>query len=620
MTKKQKTTFDLFSLSFIGIFILITSNSFCQPIAKEILLNGKFDEPKALSAAWSPRSGGLGTFTLKDDSAHPAENKILTIDVHQTSEKPWLMELLQPLSTPIPNGSVLHISFDYKMTPGYIFHFYWQEQRSPWPKLLSLRLTEPVDTWQHLQVAVPVHEPYPINTTAFSFHLAETIGVLQLRNISAKLYPPDTDPKSLTSTITPVLGGDFYDKDWRSAILAKTEETRKTAISIQVQKEKKVIPNAKIHCEQLKNEVQFGVEASGALLKPDIFENQNPTLKKLRNRIEKYADQLPQYQKLVLNNKDFDFISFYDAFIWKEYEQWGHSVAPDILKMAFQAKLSVFGHALFIPAYMFTPTKCRNMNADVLWDALFEHLTSLTQKYASEIKVWDVLHGPIKYNEIYDFIGIDCLPETFHRVHKTDPNIICLISDSDSLGDLSISSLHDFQELILWLKNENVQLDGVSLQANFNNLNVAPQTMEKRLAEFANAIQLPIHIRNFAVNEEKEDVQADMTQDFLLLFYAEPAVASISLGELWSPALLNPRLGYYNADGTPKAAALTAKRLIQDTWKASVDGITAEDGAFQTSVYNGKYKITITYKDQIISRNIDTKDIDPEKPIVFYLN
>ncbi|MDD3696363.1 MAG: hypothetical protein PHG44_10410, partial [Lentisphaeria bacterium] len=138
---------------------------------RELLKNPAFDEAGSGTANWSLRSAGYGSFKVIDAEEGESGN-ILQANVTQTSAKPWSMELLQELDSDMEHGSVLHISFEYKITPNYSFHFYWQVQASPWPKLLSLKFTEPVDSWKSVQVAVPIHEDYFAKKTAFSFHLA----------------------------------------------------------------------------------------------------------------------------------------------------------------------------------------------------------------------------------------------------------------------------------------------------------------------------------------------------------------------------------------------------------------------------------------------------------------
>ena len=228
----------------------------------------------------------------------------MRIAVKNTAAKPWSMELCSCFPAMLPGVRPRISALDYKISKDYCFHFYWQVEASPWPKLLSLRITEPVETWHTLRVAVPVHEDY-FAETAFSFHLAERKGLLELRNLSAKLYPPGVDPESLETNVSPVFGGDFYDKDWRALALGKIDKNRKGRLQLTVQSGEQPVADAVITLRQKTIPLPIGVETSAALLNPDILARRE--LADLRRRIAPFKDLLPEYKKLTLQNP-FSFL------------------------------------------------------------------------------------------------------------------------------------------------------------------------------------------------------------------------------------------------------------------------------------------------------------------------
>jgi hypothetical protein len=171
------------------------------PPGQEVARNGTFNDPASALEFWQPRAGGLGTFKVIKGKEEGAIG-ILNIRVTDTSPKPWNMELLQRIDTEVEKATTMYISFEYKISPGYSFNFYWQEERSPWPKLLSLHVESPTEKWQRVQMAAPVHQTFQPQTTAFSFHLAENVGILQLRNFSAIMVPAGVNPETLVTTST----------------------------------------------------------------------------------------------------------------------------------------------------------------------------------------------------------------------------------------------------------------------------------------------------------------------------------------------------------------------------------------------------------------------------------
>ena len=204
---------SLICLLWMSACALLVAQQPAAPNWTQAIENGDFSAAENM-AGWAMRGEQLGAFQLvkpQDDGALP----ILAITVEKTSARAWTMELWQSIKKPVPKGSTMYISFDYKMSPGYSFQFYWQQETEPWPKLLSLRLTEPSENWRTVRVSVPVHTEFAAEKTAISFHLAEKIGVLQLRKISAMIVPADVDPETLETNVTAVLGGDFHDNEWR---------------------------------------------------------------------------------------------------------------------------------------------------------------------------------------------------------------------------------------------------------------------------------------------------------------------------------------------------------------------------------------------------------------------
>ena len=167
---------SLICLLWMSAFALLVAQQPDEKNWTQAIENGDFSAAENM-AGWAMRGEQLGAFQLvkpQDDGALP----ILAITVEKTSARAWTMELWQSIKKAVPKGSTMYISFDYKMSPGYSFQFYWQQETEPWPKLLSLRLTEPSENWRTVRVAVPVHTEFAAEKMAFSFHLAEKIGVL----------------------------------------------------------------------------------------------------------------------------------------------------------------------------------------------------------------------------------------------------------------------------------------------------------------------------------------------------------------------------------------------------------------------------------------------------------
>ena len=559
--------------------------------AVELVKNGMFKDKSSKTAFWSLRTGGLGAATVSPSQEEESSN-ILNIKVKDISPKPWDFELLQRFETEIQKGTVVYVSFDYKISEGYSFNFYWQEEHSPWPKLLSLHIDSPTDTWQRVQMAVPVHEHFGSNATAFSFHLAEKIGTCQLRNISAVMLPQGTNPETLSTNTTPVLGGDFYDKDWRALATARMIKTRQIPIIFKVTRKGMPVPNLSISLNQLSRTFQFGVESIFPIFSKEAMDSREHA--PLKKKLAPLAEAIPKYKELLLNKKLFSFITFTDGFIWRDYETWGSKYDNSVLEEALTMGLNVRGHALFVPSFMFAPVPCRKMDKEKLHNAVMAQVEKLSTKHNGKISQWNVVHGATDYSEIYNLIGVDSLQEAYQVAGKSASQAELLISDLRSLSAISDVTLKDSVELADWLIQSGCKVSGIVLGANMKRLDVAPQTMEKRLDMVTMRLKIPIHIANFAVNNDSDEFQTATIRDYLLLFFSHPNVASVSFAEGWAPLLINPKMAYFQDDLTPRPSAEAIRKLITEEWVTNTLLKTGADGTAAYSPFRGVYDITLS--------------------------
>ncbi len=529
-----------------------------------LIENGGFQVEDGTFEPWRARGGGLGTITVKDG--------VLTARVSKLSERPWIMELHQMVVPEVPLGALAVVSFEYNVSPGYSFNFYWQVESPPWPKLLSMHLDKS-GGWQSVKMAVPIHDKLEGKSTALSFHLGGRVGTLELRNMSMILLPPGTSPDSVDTNVLPVLGGDFYDNDWRNKARSRLRDLRSVNYTLQWK------PDSEVRIRQVKRPFSFGVECPASLV----------TGINVAKGLD--AAMLPAYRKAVFDRALFDSVTFSDGLVWRDYAAWGNKAAAKAVNEAHAAGLSVRGHALLIPAYMFAPVNCRRMKMPELDEALRKHVA---EKAAIKgIDEWNVLHGVMDYQEIYNLLGVEILTDCFSTAEKHAPGARLYISDVNALCALSDVSLRDTVEFAKWLKQEGKKLDGIVLGVTVNRPDVAPQSMEKRLDYVHKELGLPIYIAGFAVNADSEARQEAMLMDYLTLFFSHPAVHGVSFGELWASARLNPRMGLFGADMKEKPAGAAVRRMLTKEWRTDMTVRTDSSGKVSFRAFLGDYEFVL---------------------------
>ncbi len=579
------------TLSMMALMLLPTLLAqVAQQEPQELIQNGLFNDKSGAGAFWVMNEGGLGTMEIVPSREQNASGT-MTIKVNDISAQPWSMQLMQQVASGVPKGTVVYISFDYRISPGYSFNFYWQEERPPWPKLLSLHIDSPSETWQRVQMAVPIHEELKPEGTSFSFHLAEQVGICELRNISAKVLPEGTNPYKLNTNVNPVLGGDFYDKDWRDAATARLEKLRKVNVKARIIRKNIPAIKGEVKFRQIDRPFKFGAETSLAIINPKALDAKDNKL--LRKNLSKNIETIPEYRKILLDKDVFDFISLNDGLIWRDYDSWGNKYAKEAIDIATTETGIYFrGHALYIPAFMFAPVRCRKMNKETLANALLKHVGEITEAFKGKITEWEVLHGGVEYTEIYNIIGAESMLQVFKTVAEKAPDAERLVSDPTCLSDLSDDTMENSVKLLKWLLESGVKLDGIVLHANMKRLDVAPQSMEKRLDYISNELKLPIHIANFTVNNESDEFQSAAIGDYMLLFFSHKAVHSVSFAEGWAPMLLNPKTAYYNENLEPRQSMRTIRTLITEKWVSNGTLEIDEAGISEAeSLFKGTYEV-----------------------------
>ena len=376
-------------------------------------------------------------------------------------------------------------------------------------------------------------------------------------------------------------------------------------MQLEILQNNKALKDCTINLKQLTSSIKIGVEASAALLNPAILRRRE--LAALRKKMSGKTELLIKYKEKTLANPRFDLISFYDGFQWREHKSWGNQIDKKLIEEALSFDKEIRGHALFTPAYMFAPPECRSMDRDKLREAVLQHIAALSKRHDPKALSWEVIHAAIEYNEIYEFIGIESILEIFETARKNFPGGKLFISDLNSLGEISENSLNDFIEFLDWLKAEEIIPDGLVLGVNLKRLDVAPQSMEKRLDKLSRSTKLPIHIRNLAVNEEDPEVQAAMLRDYLLLFFACKDVESVSFAELWEELLLIPNMAIFDRKLEAKEAVNVIQKLLTEDWNSSQILELDEEGIVQADLFLGDYELEILKGDKQYTEKFTVK-------------
>jgi hypothetical protein len=591
---------------------VLVAGSLCAytvPEGVHLLRNGSFSDGKDRPTHWVTRATGeIGTFEVTPPGKDETSG-VLTVTISQAHTQPWMLELRQRLESPLPKGRNLFLGFEYKISNGYAFHVYWQKDSPPWPKFLSLRVSEPAGEWASCMVAVPIPEDLGPDQTSLTFHLAEVRGTLALRNLTALLVAEHVDLATIETNYQPVFGGDYYDNDWRNAVLARIESQRKTDLVVEVLANGTPAAGAEVSVTQTGRPFQVGVELPAALLVDELLEIEEAA--PLKRALAEGKPGLAKFRDKVGQPGLFQVVTVTDAFVWRCYNEWGRDAAPKVLQAVRSRGQAVRGHAAYIPAFREAPPECRRMEPPALLKAVDDHVRTMVGAHRGQIAQWVVLHGMLGNSEVYDLIGVDSLLQACQIAHQQDPDAALLVSDPEALILPGEERLGELIEFVSWLTSGGCALSGVVLGASLARPYIAPQALEKRLDLLAaSGLGLPVYIASLGIEVDKEAAQEAMLRNLLLLFYSHKAVAGVSLAVPWEPAALNRKHALYRADMTPRKAGKMLEGLLTTDWVSRGEGTTDANGLFALRAFHGTYRITAKVGDRTATV---TADVGPGK-------
>ena len=117
-------------------------------------------------------------------------------------------------------------------------------------------------------------------------------------------------------------------------------------------------------------------------------------------------------------------------------------------------------------------------------------------------------------------------------------------------------------------RSQGVPIKAVCVQAIFDG-EVDASTVKHRL-DVLNELRLPVYITDFAIANLDPAKHAYELEKFLRIAFSHPAVAGITLGDLWDKANPWPSSGLYTTSKQPKPAATKLEQLWTSEWSTSI--------------------------------------------------
>ena len=188
--------------------------------------------------------------------------------------------------------------------------------------------------------------------------------------------------------------------------------------------------------------------------------------------------------------------------IHPEKNRYNWQDADAILAFGQNNGIKVRGHTLCwhnqTPRWFFTDSLGAQVSREELLARLKQHITDVMTRYKGKIYAWDVVNeavpdtgkGIYRESKFYQIIGEDYIQKAFEYAHAVDPEAKLFYNDYNTESAVKREKIY---QLVKKLKEKNVPIHGVGLQAHWSIFEPTQAELEKSITQFADlglAIQI----------------------------------------------------------------------------------------------------------------------------------
>ncbi len=188
------------------------------------------------------------------------------------------------------------------------------------------------------------------------------------------------------------------------------------------------------------------------------------------------------------------------VFNWKN--------ADRIVDFAVKNNMRIRGHALCwheqAGDWIFVDKNGNNVSREVLLERLRTHIHTVVNRYKGKIYAWDVVNEAVDDNpnnllrksKWTEIIGDDFIEKAFEYAHEADPDAKLFYNDYNSERPEKVERIYT---LLKQLKDKNIPIDGVGLQAHWSIFEPSRSELEHAIQKYS-SLGLEIHITELDVS------------------------------------------------------------------------------------------------------------------------
>jgi GH35 family endo-1,4-beta-xylanase len=256
----------------------------------------------------------------------------------------------------------------------------------------------------------------------------------------------------------------------------------------------------------------------------------------------------------------------------------------------------VRGHTLVWPGWSRMPADVQRLanEPERLRQRVLDHIAEEVSTTRGQLIEWDVINEPYSNTDLQTILGEEEMAAWFRKAREHDTAPLLYINDYSILTGGGTDRAHQdhyfdtIRKLIEW----GAPLDGIGMQGHFGSQLTAPTRVWQILDRFA-VFGKKIHITEFDIDIEDEQVQADYTRDFMTAVFSHPSIDGFMMWGFWEGRHWKPRASMFRRDWSPKPNALVFHDLVFSRWWTDVTARTDQQGTAKVRGFKGDYDVEV---------------------------
>jgi uncharacterized repeat protein (TIGR02543 family) len=395
------------------------------------------------------------------------------------------------------------------------------------------------------------------------------------------------------------------DNAWRKAAWARIEQNRKGAITVIVKDTSgDVISGAAVNLAMYEHEYQWGTAV-------------NETVYAAGSTGQKYGAAVSAlFNAAVLEN----------GHKWVTWENNKTDAKSQYDKAVALGIRYVRGHALMwdrsypsgwennsaVPQELYNYLQADNRTA--LDNLIKTHILSITGAYNGKVVDWDVVNELLENHAIQDKYGKEVLKQWYGWAREgAGSGTKLFINETNIWGIASTitpsyltANTAKFKTVLDWMKNNDVDFDGIGIQSHFYNSQVSPQDFHDKVMpeDFYNMLNgfgtygKTLKVTEFDMGEEiasaDRGYEAGFTRDIMIAAFSQPDTDGFLMWGFFSGSHWLDNAPVFNADWSLKESGIQYIDLVYNKWRTRTRGTTGADGSCVLRGFYGDYDITVS--------------------------